>query len=426
MTRVRSVAIVAMVTLAMILVACGRNETGGGGGGTPGGTPIGSAPISGNLEVWAMGTEGEKLNVLAKDFEAANPGVHVKVTAVPWDAAHDKLTNAMAANTTPDVSLVGTTWMGEFADANKLDPTPSDIDPSGFFPGAWDTTVVNGTSYGVPWYVETRVIYYRKDLAEKAGIMNPPASWDDLKAMAKGMVDKAGAKWGLNLQAGGTGSWQTLMPFVWQNGGGITDDSGQNFVLDQQANIDAYKYYQSYFTDKLSPTALDPGALESGFIKGSIGAFVSGPWHIGILKDQGGDAFMNKVGIAPMPKEKAGTSFVGGGDLVVFKNTQNRTAAWKFVQYLSQPDVQVKWYETVSDLPSVQSAWDDQSLSGDPFLKIFGEQLKDAKSPPPIPNWEQIATAIDTEAEKFCKGTETPENAAKAMESQAKNIGTGF
>lgn len=424
MKRLRSA--VMLLAVAMIVVACGRSGSESSSAGAAG-SPVPTGPISGTINVWAMGTEGEKLGALAKDFMAKNSGVTVKVTAVPWDAAHNKISNAIAAKSTPDLSLIGTTWMGEFGAAGALDPTPSNIDKSKFFSGAWDTTVVKGTSYGVPWYVETRVIYYRKDLAEKAGITSAPANWDDLQTMAKAMVDKAGAKWGINLQAGGTGSWQTVLPFVWQKGGGIIDSAGK-FTLDAQPNIDALTYYQSFYKDKLSPTALDPGALEAGFIKGSIGMFISGPWHIGILKDQSKAQpdFMSKVGLAPMPKETAGTSFVGGGDLVVFKNTKNRAAAWAFVQYLSQPDVQVKWYQTVADLPSVQSAWDDPSISGDANLKVFGEQLKDAKSPPAIATWEQIATVIDTEVEKLTKSGEAPDGAAKAMQTQATSTGTGL
>lgn len=423
MNRMRAIAILAVI--AMLLVACGRSNEGGGGG-TPAGTPLSSGPISGTIEVWAMGTEGQKLDVLAKDFRAANPGVTVKITAVPWDAAHDKLKNAIAAASTPDVSLIGTTWMGEFANDGAFDETPSSIKKDSFFPGAWDTTVVNGKSYGVPWYVETRVIYYRKDLAEKAGITSPPASWDDLKAMAKAMKDKAGAKWGISLQAGGQGSWQTIMPFVWQAGGGAVDESGKSFTFDAAPNLEAYTYYKSFFSDKLSPTALAPGALEAGFIDGSIGAFISGPWHIGILRDQGKEAFLDKLGLAVMPKNKAGTSFVGGGDLAVFKDTKNRDAAWRFVEYLSKPDVQVKWYQTVSDLPAVEAGWDNSAISSDKWLPTFREQLKDAKAPPAIPNWEEVAAAFDTEAEKLCKTAETPEDAAKAIQQKATSIGTGF
>jgi multiple sugar transport system substrate-binding protein len=117
---------------------------------------------------------------------------------------------------------------------------------------------------------------------------------------------------------------------------------------------------------------------------------------------------------------------VGGGDLAVFKKTQNRAAAWAFVNYLSQPDVQAKWFKTVADLPSVQAAWSDPSIANDANLAVFGTQLKDAKSPPAIPTWEQIATAIDTEVEKLTKSGEAPDAAAKAMQQQAASIGTGL
>jgi len=73
--------------------------------------------------------------------------------------AHDKISTAIAARTTPDISMIGTTRMGELAKSGALDQTPAEFDRSAFFPGAWDTTVVDGAAYGVPWYVETRLIY---------------------------------------------------------------------------------------------------------------------------------------------------------------------------------------------------------------------------------------------------------------------------
>jgi ABC-type glycerol-3-phosphate transport system substrate-binding protein len=116
------------------------------------------------------------------------------VTAIPWDAAQQKIAGAIAAKQTPDVSMIGTTLQGEVAKTGALDPTPADlVDKNAFFPGAWDGTVVDGTAYGVPWYVETRVIYYRTDLAQKAGITAPPKTWDELTAMAKAKPD--GEQW---------------------------------------------------------------------------------------------------------------------------------------------------------------------------------------------------------------------------------------
>src|SRR5512133_3328508 len=169
MRRKAALAALLVATTAVALSACGRDSATSGGGGNADAQDISSGPATGTITVWAMGAEGEKLPALAKDFESANPGAKVQVTAIPWDSAHDKFTTAIAAQKTPDMAMVGTTWMGEFGGQDALDPTPSSIDKATFFPGAQKTTEVNGTSYGIPWYVETRLIYYRKDLAAKAG-----------------------------------------------------------------------------------------------------------------------------------------------------------------------------------------------------------------------------------------------------------------
>lgn len=163
----RRLAVVATVALAasVALTGCGRDSGGGG----EQARPVGEGRASGDITVWAMGAEGEKLADFAKEFSTENPDAKVSVTAVPWDAAHQKIASAIAAKQTPDVSMIGTTWQGEFARTGALDPTPDIVKKDDFFPGAWDTTLVDNTSYGVPWYVETRLIYYRKDLAAQAG-----------------------------------------------------------------------------------------------------------------------------------------------------------------------------------------------------------------------------------------------------------------
>jgi len=86
--------------------------------------------------------------------------------------------------------------------------------------------------------------------------------------------------------------------------------------------------------------------------------------------------------------------------------------------------VQVTWYDTVSDLPSVQSAWDDEALSGDPLLSAFGEQLADAKAPPSIATWEEVAAEIDTVIEEVTVGDMAPEEGCTAMQEAASSIGT--
>jgi multiple sugar transport system substrate-binding protein len=407
---------------ALLLAGCGRDS----GGGQEEAKSVSEGKATGEITVWAMGAEGEKLGEFAKAFTAENPEAKVTVTAVPWDAAHQKIASAIAAKQTPDVSMLGTTWMGEFAKTGALDPVPADlIKKDDFFPGAWDTGVVDDTPYSVPWYVETRLIYYRKDLAERAGVTVPAKSWEELTAMAQAMKTKAGAQSGLYLQPGGTGSWQSFMPFAWSNGAELTKDD--QFTLDTPEMTEALNYYGSFFKDGLSvKTDLGvAGSLEQSFINGKMAAFISGPWHVGLLTEQGGAGFADKFGVMPMPNKKSATSFIGGSNLSVFKDAKNRDAAWKFVQWLSTPETQVKWYDTVKSLPSVQKAWDDPSLSGDEFLKVFGEQLKAAKAPPAITTWEQVAAAMDAEVERVAKSGADPAAATKAMQTKATSIGTG-
>lgn len=413
--------------LIVTLAACGRAEDDGEGGGGES-TPASQAPevdtgaASGEISVWAMGAEGENLGVLADAFMEENPDVTVEVTAVPWDAAHDRIVNAIAGGEGPDVTMIGTTWMGEFAELGGIDPTPSNIDPSQFFEGAWDTTVVNGTSYGVPWYVETRLVYYRTDLAEEAGITEPPANWDELKALAVG-IQETGAEYGINLQPGGTGSWQTFMPFFWQAGGEIMDADGAAFTLDGEPCVAALAYYDSFFEEGLTAPAAGDVPLEGQFANGDVGSFISGPWMIGIITDAGADP--ETWTVAHQPTEEAGTSFVGGSNLGVLADSDNKEAAWAFIEYLSQPDVQITWYETVSDLPSVQSAWEDPALADDELLSAFGDQLSDAKAPPAIATWEQVAAEIDGIIEQVTVGDMTPEDGCPAMQEAADGIGTG-
>jgi multiple sugar transport system substrate-binding protein len=414
------VLLAALTAVTLAASACGRDAQDTS---AKEGTAVSDGKASGDISVWAMGTEGEKLSVLADAFMKENPDANVTVTPVPWDGAHNKLAAAIAGQQTPDVTMLGTTWIGEFAKTGALDVVPTDIvKKDDFFPGAWDTGVVDGTSYSVPWYVETRLLYVNKAVAEKAGITEAPKTWDELKQAVKDMQTKGGAKWGTYLQPGQTGAWQTVMPFVWQNGGDIYD--GSKFTLDTPEVTKALEYYKSFYDAGLSTKdRLREGETEPKVLSGEIASFVSGPWHIGLLNELGGKG---KYDLWPMPSGSGdATSFIGGSNMSVFKNSKNRDAAWKFVSYLMQPDVQVKWYQTVSDLPSVQSAWDDKALAGDAQLKVFGDQLAKAKAPPSISTWEQIAAGVDTELEKVAKGTESAADAAKAMQAQATTIGTG-
>jgi multiple sugar transport system substrate-binding protein len=402
--------------LVLVLAACGTNDEGGQT------SAPAEGPAGGELTVWAMGAEGEALGVLAEEFMADNPDVTVNVTPIAWDVAHDRLITAIAGNQTPDVTQLGSTWAGEFAETGALDPVPENFDAGAFFEGIWDTNVVDDTAYGVPWYVETRLLYYRTDLAEAAGITEPPADWDELKQMARALQE-GGAPQGIQLTTG-TGSWQVLLPFVWSNGGQVASEDG-TFALDSPEVVEAIEYYDSFFEEGLAEPQPEGFDVTPAFVQGTVPMFFSGPWHMALIEEAGGAEFEGKWAIAPMPQRESGTSFVGGSNLAVFADSDNRDTAWQFVEFLTQPEIQARWFAEVGALPAVQDAWEDEALSSDERLSVFGQQLQDAQSPPSIPTWEEVASAIDDQLEQVTVGDTAPEQAAQDMQAAAEAIGTG-
>jgi multiple sugar transport system substrate-binding protein len=421
------------LVVALVATACGTNQGSGAAGGSsaspvaggsePAASTGGSSPaanLSGELTVWAMGNEGTKLSTLADAFTKANPGVKVSVTPVDWGQAVAKLQTAIAGNTTPDVSQMGTDMMGQFGATGAFEPVPSDISSSTYFESAWNTNDVGGVVSGVPWYVETRLLYYRTDIAEKAGITSAPATWDDLMAMAKAMKEKGGAKWGISL---GTKNWQEYFPFLWQNGGDVVDASG-NPALNSPQAVEALTFYNSFFKDGLTPKSVPEGFdITPAFVKGDNPMFFSGPWHLGLIDTAGGADFKTKWAIAPMPKKVTATSFLGGSNVVVFKNSKNKDAAWAFVKFLSDPKTQALWYTTATDLPAVQAGWDDPAVKTDPNVALFGEQLKDTKAQPVSATWSELSSAINDTLEKMTTGGMEPQAAADQMQKDAESIG---
>jgi multiple sugar transport system substrate-binding protein len=413
--------------LLLLAAACGTNDDpgaagGGGATGAPGEEQTAAAgDVSGELTVWAMGTEGERLGEFADQFMEEYPDVEVSVTPIAWDVAHDRLITSVAGGESPDVTQLGTTWMGEFAAIGALQPVPSDFDTSRFFEGAMETATVDGTAYGVPWYVETRLLYYRTDLAEEAGIEMPPTTWDELKAAAQAYKD-AGNKNGMSLVTG-VGSNQTYLTFLWSAGGDVLADDG-TFTLDSPEAVEAIEYYASFFTDGITEPMAEGFDITQGFVQGTYPMFLSGPWHMALIRDTGGEEFEGNWDIAPLPANDSATSFLGGSDLAVFQNTDNPDAAWAFVEYLSRPEVQAQWYEAVAALPAHQDAWQSGDLASDEALQMFGEQLETAKAPPAIPTWAQVEAAIDTEIEEAALGGKSPQDAAAAIQQAAESIGT--
>ncbi|MGI5195796.1 extracellular solute-binding protein [Streptomyces sp. CA-288835] len=413
------------VTAALVATGCGRSEDSGPGKDAP--AEIGAGKAKGKVVMWSMGDTDKSLVSLAKEFEQQNPDVDVKITPVPWDAAHDKLTTAIASGNVPDMSVIGTTWMAELAAMNGFQATPTSIKSSDFYPGQWDTTKYKETSYGVPFIANTMVVYYRTDLTEKAGIKGALAGdWDGYVKDLKAIQDTAGKQnpkmrnaTGWNI---GFNSWIFWLPLVWQQGGDIYEESTKKFTFDSPAVAEALKHYASIPKQGLAPT--DKTESLPAFQGGQNATYQEGPSVVGSLrKDTPKLESVWKT--MPLPYSKQPAGFAGGSDLAVFKDAKNSDAAWKFTKFLSEPANLAAYAKDSGAMPPSPAAWDEAQLSNDEKMKAFDEQLKVSKAPPAITTWQQIADAIDSELEKLSLGKATVAQVQKALQSKATSIGAG-
>lgn len=423
-------AVAGMASVAMIagMSACGRSANDAGSDSDAVKT-IDSGKASGNLTLWAMGNEGDLLGDFVKGFEKENPDVKIKVTAIPWSSAHDKIQTAIAAGNGPDLAQMGTTWMADFS--NSFSEVPSNLDMTDFSDGSKEAGQVGGKQLGVPWYVDTRVLYYRTDIAKEAGWDKAPQTWDELKQMAGDMQKVSGVKHGMYLSPSGTDAFIATLPFSYSAGASLTNKDQTKWTLDNAGIKKGLKFTTSLYKDGVADVNADvnPGSNIANFVSGDTPMMLEGPTAVSQINELGGNGFESKYTTVVLPSmdKSSGpaTSFVGGCDLVVLKDSKNKQSAWKFIQWASKPEVQAEWYKKSSDLPASQKAWSDDVLSGNDKLSAFGDQLKNTMAPPALSTWAQVSSAADRILEQMNKGQISVDEGLKSLQSEADSVGMG-
>ena len=346
-----------MASVAMIagMSACGRSANNADSDSDAVKT-IDSSKATGDLTIWAMGNEGDLLGDFVKGFEKENPDVKVKVTAIPWSSAHDKLQTAIAAGNGPDLAQMGTTWMADFS--NSFSTVPDNLDMSDFSDGSRAAGQVDGKQLGVPWYIDTRVLYYRTDIAGMAGWNKAPKTWNELKRMAKDMQKVDGVKYGMSLNSSGTDAFLGTLPFSYSAGASLTNEEQTKWTFEDTGIKKGLNFTTSLYKDGVANVNADvsSGADIANFVSGDTPMMLQGPTAVSQINELGGDGFESKYATVVLPSmdESSGpaTSFVGGCDLVTFKDSKNKQSAWKFIQWASKPEVQAEWYKKSSELPA--------------------------------------------------------------------------
>lgn len=372
-----------------------------------------------------MGNEGTNVPKLLPRFEAANAGLRVLVQPLPWSAAHEKLLTAYAGDSLPDVSQIGNTWVSELAAIGALTPLPAAQRSllSDQFEAVLDTNRIGGATYGIPWYVDTRVQFYRRDLFARAGHESPPDRWSEWKRSLHDVKRAAGGdNFAILLPINEP---EQLLTFGLQQDEDLLRDNGSRGNFSNPGFKAALAFYKSLFDERLAPlaTASQISNIWSEFERGLFSVFISGPWTIGDIKSRLPASFQSKWATAGMPGPNGpGASAPGGSSLVVFNTARDPQAAWKLVEYLSRPTVQATFQELTGSLPARRSAWTIPALAGDPNVKTLGAQLERAKAVPKVPEWERIVTEMQIVAERMVRGEFSVAAAAAEIDERADRL----
>ena len=360
------------------------------------------------IRFWAMGAEGEHVQKLMPEFQRRYPDIEVKVQAIPWTAAHEKLLTAYAGNSLPDLCQLGNTWIPEFTLLNALEglepwiARSAVIRPENYFAGIWETNVMDSSASGIPWYVDTRLLFYRKDLLQQAGFEHAPATWEQWYEASKQIKQQAGAqeKYAILLP---TNEWAPFVLTGLQTGSTLLRDGNRYGNFSGPGFTAAFEFLMGFYREKLAPVGVTQVAnIYQGLAEGFFAMYITGPWNIGEFKKRLPAHMQDDWMTAPMPGpsgREPGVSLAGGASLVLFKKSQKKAAAWKLIEYLSQAPTQLEFYRITGDLPAVREAWQDTSFTNNIYVKAFYQQLDHVVPTPKIPEWEQIAMKVQQYAE---------------------------
>lgn len=374
------------------------------------------------ITVWGMGEEAKTLPKIADQFEKDNPDIKVKVQAIPWDQAHDKLLTAVASKKGPDVVQMGTTWIPEFASANALldlqkytDKYP-ELAPDNFYEGSVETTKYDDKVVGVPWYVDTRVLYYRTDILEEAGYKEAPKTWEELSDAAKKLADRGDDKYGISID---TNEQSLAFMLARQNGSELIE--GDKALFNEPEFVEAVEYLNGFFKNGSAPVDLGLDIIQAFKGDGILPMFISGPWMVKLINDQAPE-LEGKWATAVLPAKETNTSTLGGSDLSVFQYSKNKEEALKFLAFMSKPETQIKWLEMTNTLPANKEAWNDKQLQENEYYKVFGEQLKNAQPMPVIKPFEKIAQTFLSNFEKIYRGGADVQKEMDDFDKKAEEI----
>lgn len=353
----------------------------------------------------------DKLRSLLAEFEA-NHHVHVNIRSLTWESSWSEILKFVFQGHGPVVSEVGNTWVTSLAKMNALHPfDDAEVEAMGgakaFIPATWRYDAAYGDPiWSIPWVAESRVLLYRRDLLQAAGV-NEETAFTTHENLIQTLEQLQKSKIGPPLVIPTNRTTNTLhsMPsWIWGAGGDFVDENHRRVAFaDPAAKSGIRSFFSLYRFLEPQFHGLSPYQANDIYISGGAAVTIDGPWSVFLPHEHPGPHVLDKIGVALLP----GVPCVGASDLVIWKHTpvRHEKVALELVEFLTSQSVQQKCSRHVGLLPARLETLATEPFSVDPSYQVLVKALESGRSLPTIRLWglieERLTAAFGSLWEKI-------------------------
>lgn len=349
---------------------------------------VAGAASAQTLKVWITASNDDVHHLLDTEwipaFEAANPGVTVEWEKVGWSALNDRLVVAFAAGAAPDIIQGGAEYRAVYAENGFARPIDDFLEDwpewQNYVPGAWETVVWNGKTYGIPAITSPRTIVYNKRVFEEVGLPpEPPTTWEDFRTTALRLnredADGMFIRVGFEARKYAAGL-HFVLPFLLQNGVEMLSPDGREAAFNTPEAAEALEFLAD-LSQNVSPiprTQLLGSDVGANFAEGKSGMMYGNAGVFNSVR-QIDPNLLPDVGVAPplTRKEQVGITFTDWW--AVTTHSQHPKLAFDFITFMSDPDRLAVYNELVKAIPPRNDALSASWMDANPELALFATNV---------------------------------------------------
>jgi multiple sugar transport system substrate-binding protein len=342
------------------------------------------------------------------DFEKQNPGVKVAKEIAPNSSTqfHDLLTQKLKnGDTRLDVFLMDVIWPAEFASAGwtlPLDRYFSRAEQNKFLDAPMAANRYRGHTLGVPLFIDAGLLYYRKDLLEKYR-MTRPRNWPELVDQARSILaaerDPHLAGYSAQFKQY-EGLVCNMMEFILGNDGALWDEDRQTSALQHHRAKAAVRFVRDRIIGEISQRGVlayeEPESVAL-FTQGRAIFHRNWPYAWQIANDPKQSKVAGRVGMMPLPAFPGGrgASTLGGWQMGISRFSRTPETAWRFVAFMTSPEIQKRIALTIGRAPTRQALYADSELQAKmPELQSLLETFKQAVPRPTTPVYVPLSNIM--------------------------------